>query len=237
MTDSAQPGELASLEPLEPLDTGDVAGQGAAGAAMSDDAVVAALRAGSAPAFNPYCRDKTFYRFLFCGVIMLVGCMMPFSAEIGRAGYQTMSGGFYTLLAIAMIWSWWAAIASNRPFGLKWLMVAALPLIATAMNLASFDAAAAHQAATTAGYVRADLPFSADLKSMFADIGGALAKNAEAATRVEGFWRLFGPGQFFVFLGALIAELGFVGGVIGGAKKNKADTKQKQMAAAERKRR
>ena len=61
--------------------------------------------------------------------------------------------------------------------------------------------------------------------------------DAEAATRVEGFWRLFGPGQFFVFLGALIAELGFVGGVIGGAKKNKADQKQKQMAAAERKRR
>ena len=47
MTDSAQPGELASLEPLEPLDTGDVAGQGAPGTAMGDDAMVAAIRAGS----------------------------------------------------------------------------------------------------------------------------------------------------------------------------------------------
>jgi hypothetical protein len=43
-------------------------------------------------------------------------------------------------------------------------------------------------------------------------------------------------GQFFVFLGALIAELGFIGGIVGGAKKNKADKKAKMMAAAERKR-
>lgn len=237
MTDSAQPGELASLEPLEPLDTGDVAGQGAPTASMGDDAVLATLRAGLAPAFNPNCRDKTFYRFLFSGVIMLVGVLMPFSAELGRAGYQTMSGGFYTLLGIAMVWSWWAAIATNRPFGLKWLLWAAVPLIATSMNMAAFDASVAQQAAVAAGWVRPDMPFSADWKAMFGDIGSALAKNAEAAVRVEGFWRLFGPGQFFVFLGALMAEFGFFGGVIGGAKKNKADQKQKQMAAAERKRR
>ena len=103
--------------------------------------------------------------------------------------------------------------------------------------MAAFDATAVQQTAVAAGYVRADMPFSADWKSMFGDIGSALAKNPEAATRVEGFWRLFGPGQFFVFLGALIAELGFLGGIIGGAKKNKDDQKQRQMAAAERKRR
>ena len=92
------------------------------------------LRAGLAPAYNPNCRDKTFYRFLFSGVIVLVGCLMPFSAESARAGYQTMSGGFYVLLGIAMVWSWWAAIAMNRPFGLKWLLWAFLPLAATGMN-------------------------------------------------------------------------------------------------------
>ena len=39
-----------------------------------------------------------------------------------------------------------------------------------------------------------------------------------------------------VFLGALLAEAGFVMGVVGGAKQNKQQAKAKQMAAAERRR-
>ena len=81
-----------------------------------------------------------------------------------------------------------------------------------------------------------ETPFSADWSVMFSDIGSTLAKNKEAPLRVENFWRLFGPGQFFVFLGALLAELGFVMGVVGGAKQNKNVAKQKQMKAAERRR-
>ena len=80
------------------------------------------------------------------------------------------------------------------------------------------------------------LKYSLSWKELFGDIGSALAKDSEAALRVEGFWRLLGVGNFFVFLGALIAELGFIGGIVGGAKQNKADQKAKQMAAAERKR-
>ena len=45
-----------------------------------------------------------------------------------------------------------------------------------------------------------------------------------------------GPGNVMIFLGALIAEAGFIMGVVGGAKQNKNATKQKQMAAAERRR-
>ncbi|MFN9704594.1 MAG: hypothetical protein ACK595_07195, partial [Planctomycetota bacterium] len=55
-----------------------------------------------------------------------------------------------------------------------------------------------------------------------------------AGERVGGFWRLLGVGNVFVFLGALLAELGFLGGIVGGAKKNKADTKAMMPAAAER---
>lgn len=225
--------DLASLEPLEPLDGGAPGG----GAAGGDDATLQVMRAGLAPAYNPYCRDKAFYRFLFAGVVMLVGCLMPFTAEIGRAGYQTMSGGFYALIAVAMVWSWWASIANNRPVGLKWLMFAAIPLIATIWNMALFDPGAAHGMARTMGWLASDVPFSGSWKEMFGDVGAALAKNAEAAVRVENFWRLFGPGQFFVFVGAAIAELGFVAGIVGGAKQNKQEQKQRQMAAAERKRR
>ncbi len=65
MTDPA-PHDLASLEPLEPLDAGAMAGGPAGG---GDDPMLQLMRSGMpAPAFNPYCRDKTFYRFLFAGV-------------------------------------------------------------------------------------------------------------------------------------------------------------------------
>lgn len=228
MTDTGTPSDLASLEPLEPLDA-------VAQAAAADP--LAAQRAGlPAPAHNLYCGDKTFYRFLWAGVIMLVGCMMPFTGEVARAGYQTMSGAVYTLIAIAMIWSWWASIANNRPTGLKWLMFCVFPLIGAGWALLAFDPVVAHEAARSYGWLAADIPYSATWGELFADIGSSLAKNKDAPMRVEGFWRLLGPGNVFVFFGALIAEAGFVMGVVGGAKQNKQATKEKQMKAAERRR-
>ncbi|MBZ0151431.1 MAG: hypothetical protein K8J09_07850, partial [Planctomycetes bacterium] len=232
MTDPGTAGDLASLEPLEPLDGG-----APMGGQPSEDPLQH-MRAGlPAPAFNLYCRDKSFYKFLFAGVLMFVGCMMPFSAELARAGYQSIAGGFYLVIAIAMIWSWWGSIANNRPSGLKWLMFAALPLIAVLWNLVTFDAAAAHTQALAMGWLPTGITHSDSFGAMFKDVFSALAKSQEAADRASGFWRLFGPGQLFVGLGALLAELGFIGGIVGGAKKNKSDMKAKMMAAAERKRR
>lgn len=227
MTDTGTPADLASLEPLEPLE--------AQPQAQQDP--MAAQRAGlPAPAFNLYCTDKTFYRFMFAGVIMFVGCMMPFSAEIGRAGYQTLAGGFYLLIAIAMIWSWWASIANNRPTGLKWLLFSMFPLIGGAWTMIVFDPVAAHESARSLGYMPTDIPFSETWGDLFSDIKDSLLKKKDAPARVEGFWRLMGPGNVMIFLGALIAEAGFIMGVVGGAKQNKNATKQKQMKAAERRR-
>ncbi len=235
MTDPAQPGELASLEPLEPLDAGAPPARGAAG---SDDVMVQVTRGGLTPAFNPHCRDKSFYRFLFAGVVILVGSMMPFTGDTSRAGYQYISGAVYALIGIALVWSWWASIAHNRPLGVKWVAMACVPLLAILMNIVAFDAIAARAAAIDLGWLR-DLPATQASDSwgaMFKDIGSALAKNPEAAGRVEHFWRLVGPGQLFVFLGALMAEAGLIGGIIGGAKKNKADKKAMMTAIAEKKR-
>lgn len=234
MTDPAQPAELASLEPLEPLETG--ASSAAAGG--GDDVLVQLTRGGLAPAYNPYCRDKAFYRFLFAGVMIVLGCLMPFTADASRAGYQYMSGGFYALIGIALIWSWWGAIAHNRPKGVFWVGMCFVPLLAIVMNLVAFDPMAARATAIDMGWLK-DLPStmpSASLGEMFADIGGALAKKSEPAAKVEYFWRLFGPGQIFVFLGALLAEFAFIGGIVGGAKKNSAEKKAKMMAIAEKKR-
>ncbi len=236
MSDTATPGELEPLAPLEPLD----AGAGMAGPG-SDEATLMVLRSGMpAPAFNPMCRDKTFYKFLFAGVLMVVGCLMPFSANLAVAGYQTISGGLYLIIGIAMVWTWWGAIHNNRSTNasLKWLLFCAIPLIAGIMGMASFDAEAALTAAKAAGY----LPQSATTSTwgtVFGDMftaGRPGAGSIEPAARVSTFWMLLGPGKFFVTLGALYAELGFIGGILGGAKQNKQMKQQKQMAASERKR-
>jgi hypothetical protein len=238
MTDPAQGADLASLEPLEPLDLGATADAGMMPAAASADPLVQAMRSGlPAPGYNPYCRDKSFYRFLFAGVMLIAGSLMPFGADLARPGYTTMSGAFYLLIGIGTTWSWWASINNNRPVGLKWLLFAFVPLIGSIMSMWGFDAAAAHQRAVAAGWLKdGTLSFSADWKALFTDLGSALMKSSEAQERVGGFWRLLGVGNVIVFLGALIAEVGFLAGVVGGARKNKADTRQKQMAAAERRR-
>ena len=223
MTDN----DLASLEPLEPLT--------AAAPAQQDP--MAAQRAGlGAPAFNVYCTDKSMYRFLFAGVMILVGCLMPFSADITYSGFQTVSGGFYTLIGIALIWSWWGSIANNRATGVKWVLAAAIPVIAMIWYTVAFDPAAAHATALAHEWLKAEITYSESLGGMFGDMFKALGKDAEAAARCSGFWRLYGPGNLLVLLGGLIAELGLFSGVAGGMKQNKQATQEKRMKAAERKR-
>jgi hypothetical protein len=240
MTDPGTPAELAPLEPLEPLDAGGAAPPLAA--AGPGDASLQALRSSlPAPAFNPYCRDQTFYRFLFAGVLMLVGCLMPFGVDYQQVGYKTMSGACYLVIAVAMVWTWWGAIHNNRSTSasLKWLLASAIPLVAGIMGLIGYDPEASLAVAKSHGFLPQDAQVST-WKTLFGDLFAAGRPSAEAplaAMKVENFWRLFGVGKVFVLLGALFAELGFFGGVLGGAKKNKQDQRARQMAATERKRR
>ncbi|MBK8098259.1 MAG: hypothetical protein IPK26_14200 [Planctomycetes bacterium] len=233
MSDSAN---VPELQDLEPLDAGaPVADDGGAAMPTAEDASLSALRSGLPPiAFNPRCADKTFYKFLFAGVVMLLGCLMPFGPQTDLVGYKTMSGGLFTIIALGMIWTWWAAIHFNRSTAasLKWLALCFVPLIVQLMNLiGAFDAPA------VAAAIRDGVAISKSWNDLFADIGSALAKDADAGMRVENFFRYFGPGKFFVFVGALLAEMSFFGGIVGGAKKNKQDKVARQMASAERKRR
>ena len=240
MTDSGTPPELATLEPLEPLDAG-----GAAAVPMpapGGDASLQALRSSlPAPAFNPFCRDKTYYRFLFAGVLMLLGCLMPFGPDLQQVGYKTMSGAIYMVIAVAMVWTWWGAIHNNRTTSasLKWLLACAIPLVAGIMGLVGYDPAAALLTAQSHGLLPADAQVST-WGSLFNDLFTAGRPSSEAplaAMKAENFWRLYGTGKILVLLGALVAELGFFRGVLGGAKKNKQASQASRMAATERKRR
>ncbi len=235
MTDN----DLASLEPLEPI-------AGAAPAAPATQDPMAAQRAGlAAPAFSMYCTDASMYRFLFAGVMIVVGCMMPTTANVSVSGFQTISGGFYTLIGIALIWSWWGSIANNRAMGVKWVLAASIPLIGSIWYTVGFNAEAALELATQSCWVQSNyvevgeapkFVASMSLGEMFGDMGSSFRQNAEAAARCGGFWRLYGPGNLLILIGSLIAEFGLIMGIVGGAKQNKKAAQEKRMKASERKR-
>lgn len=241
MSDS---GNVPELQDLEPLDPGTAAPEvAAAPPAAAPDAVAAALRAGlPPPAFNPRCTDKAYYRFLFCGVLIVLGCLMPFGADRGMAGYQTMGGAVFLVIGLGMVWTWWGAIHFNRSSGksLKWILLCFLPFGAQVMNLMAYDPEAALTAAKQAGYLPAVVVEVSTWSTLFADIGTALGKSvdaAPAALRVENFFRCFGTGKIFVLLGAALAEVVFVLGVVGGAKQNKQQQVARMAQASERRRR
>jgi len=257
MTDTGNELPLQELEPLDP----------AAGVAPEaiEAAVASQMQSMSAgpsaglpsPAFNPRCTDKSSYKFLMCGVLMLLGCTMPFSADLNLAGYKTISGAFFTFIAIGMVWTWWSAIHHNRATSssLKWIGLCMFPLLTQTMNLINFDAAAASVQALSMKWVEGlpalnnivHLDASGNqtggygLGTLFSDMITGLGKDVDtapaAAKRCEMFFRSFGTGRFFVFLGALLTEIYFILGIIGGAKKNKEQKAARQAQAGDRKRR
>jgi hypothetical protein len=232
---------IPELQDLEPLDAGAPA-PGAPAQATVEEATLQALRSGlPPPAFNLRCTDKTYYRFLLCGLLIMIGCLMPFSADLQQVGWKTMSGAIFLVIGLGMVWTWWGAIHNNRSTAasLKWLLLCFLPFAAQVMNLMNYDAAAALATAKAAGHLPGDAAV-ASWQTLFNDMFTALGKSAEAppaAMRVENFFRCFGTGKIFVFLGATFAELFFILGIVGGAKQNKQMKMARMAQAAERKRR
>ena len=197
-----------------------------------------ALRSGMpAPAMNPFCRDKTYYRFFWAGILIVVGCLMPFDANHGAAGYQTVFGAIYLLIGLGMVRTWWGAINTNRSTGVSalWLLLCFVPLVGAIMNMVFFDADAAYRLAAERGHIVGEFQYSQGWAAMFEDIVSAMRQDFDAAARAGNFWRLLGTGNLFLLFGGLIAELGFAGGIMGGAKQNKQMKQEKQKVAADKK--
>lgn len=238
-------GNVPELPDLEPLDDGAAPAEAPAAAAQQAsiaEASLQALRAGlPAPAFNPRCTDKAYYRLLMCSVLMLLGCLMPFSADLQQTGYKTVSGALFTFISLGMLWTWWAAIHNNRSTSasLKWLALCFLPLLVQVMNLINYQPVVALDAAKAAGILPASAAIST-WDSLFGDMGAVISKSLEAevaALKVENFFRCFGTGRFLLLIGAALAEVFFVLGIAGGAKQNKQQSMARMAQAAQRKRR
>ncbi|GAB4150100.1 MAG: hypothetical protein Fur0037_18540 [Planctomycetota bacterium] len=228
------PGDVPELQELESIDG--PAEPAAAPAPVSPSPVPMPGVGLPAPAYNPRA-DKFYYRFLFCGVLIVVGCLMPFGPQLDLLGFKTMSGGLFLVIGLGMIWTWWGAISMNRASGsnLKWIALCFVPFLVELMNLISaFDSAAVKDA------IQGGAVIAKDWREVFSSIATSLGKSSDAAAaglKVDNFFRSFGPGKIFVFLGAALAELFFLWSIFGATRKIKQDKIAKQAAAAERRRR
>ncbi len=202
-------GDQSALEPLEEQATPQAQGQ-----APSVTPVVQTSGAG-APAFGPRAH-KEYYRFFFAGLIMFVGCLMPFGPEWGMAGYKTISGAMFTLVSLGIMWAAWVAIAHNKfgGFTLRWIALAFLPFGVELYNLIMFASEPAIRDAIDAGVA---------IPKNWGELWDCISspRSIDARAKLDQFVRYFGTGKLVVFFGALYAEFQLVRAIFGGVKAGK----------------
>ena len=233
---------MGELEELEPLDGGSgaqaptPAGAAAAAppAATGPEPAAAVQRSGlAAPAYNPRA-DKFYFRFFFAGLLMVLGCMMPFGPEWDMTGNKTLPGVLTLVIGLGICWSSWGAIHTNRfdPKHMKWILFAVVPLILFLMGFLNFTNEPAIKSALAAG-----IKLPSTIGELFSAVTGSLPlvsgdeERLEAGARLDNFVRYYGSGKIVVLLGALLAELFFFKSIFGAAKVMK---EQKAAAIAAR---
>ncbi|MEO0479480.1 MAG: hypothetical protein AAF196_08375 [Planctomycetota bacterium] len=250
--------ELQELEPLDDQPTTPPAMPTTEAAAMAQGpggtaavAVSAGVPILGAPAYNP-AADKEYFRFLFAGLLMFIGLMMPFGAgEYESVGYETLGGAISLFIAIGLMWSWWGSIAVNRFKGsaLLWVVASLIPLLAQVNELinrpgtilvnrvlteSAFEEAGGESLETVeleneTLVIVAGERGNYGLGDFFGDYTNFSGYGAQH--QASQFLTQFGPGRFIVLLGALWAEIAMAMAIFGGAKTAK---KQNQAAKSAR---
>ena len=156
-----------------------------------------ALAGLPAPAFNPDA-PRACYRFLLAGVLVLVGCLMPFGPQPVPGYYSTM-GGIMLIVALGVVWSMWGAIQSGH-LRLLWILLMFIPLVWSVMHVVF----AFHEPAVVAGMADARLAIRSwgDFVSTLVDRG-----DPSGHQKCSEFLRILGPGKLLILLGSALAEV------------------------------
>ncbi len=234
--------ELQELEPLEELPGQDAQednmpppgmppGPGGMPAMMAAAPPTFGL---PAPAYNPNI-DKEYPRFLWAGVIILIGAIMPWGPGPDlAAGYYTLGGFFTLLVGLGIVRSWWGAISVGRFKGtnLGWVALSTLPLIFQVLAMIS-----AFETPEMISWVESQRAHWNTLQvegpTDWGKFFGLLFDMAPASQSVarEFLWQ-YGIGRMIVLIGCLLAELFLLMGLFGGAKTAKAQKAELQAKSA-----
>ena len=232
--DMSNSGDLPEMESMESTpDAGAVSEPVATaptpGAATPPPAPMqVALSGMPAPAFGLRAQ-KEYYRFFFAGLIMFLGCLMPFGPEAELVGYKTLGGALFTLISLGIMWSSWIAITHGRfnMSNLRWLLCAFIPLTVMIYHLVMiFDEPAVQ------GYIAANAGDPSVIQS-WTELWDRVIhfRTTSFSNNVDNFVRAYGTGKIVLMFGSLYAILLFFKGVGSGVKAGKA---QKKASAAAR---
>lgn len=232
--------EEAVLEPAPAAPTAPVAGP-----------MPVSLSGLPAPAFGMRAQ-KQYYRFFFAGVVMFLGCLMPFGPEWAMAGYQTLGGALFTLIAVGIMWTSWVAISHGKfdLTSMRWLILAFLPLTVMVWHIIFIfeePAVLAYQALAQAAY-EADVVAhpTMEIENLTIKTWGKFFdmlihfKTPDYSNAVDHFVRAYGTGKIVLLFGSFYACMQFVLGVGSGiraGKQQKVAREAARTAEKQRKRR
>ncbi|PIE24087.1 MAG: hypothetical protein CSA62_04585 [Planctomycetota bacterium] len=205
------------------------------------------------PLFNPNA-SKEYYRFFFGGLMIVLGCLMPFDGDWAHRGYGTVAGGFFLLIGLGVCWSMWAAINTGI-VRMKWILLTIIPFFYSVFFVISPFPKGEFNGQTEmkimAPYYEAkDGTFSEDqYKQLLEDcavlrekdprcnswkeFSDDLGKFRQDRSAVGRALQESGPGKWFVFLGSLLVEFTFLMSIFGGFKKIK-EQKAARVASSRR---
>lgn len=216
-------GDMPELEPLEEV--------AAAPSVDAQGATPVSLPGMPAPVFGMRA-PKEYYRFFFAGLLIVLGCLMPWGPQMDLVGWKTVSGGVCMIIGLMICWTSWVAIAHSR-FGLNnmtWLILAVIPLIGQILNLVNAFELPAVKAYITSALQGPNAEYVIDSwGDLFKNLRGYIKKDVRG-DEIANFFRNYGSGKFFVLVGSVLAEVLFLMSLVTGAKRGAQQKAQKEAA-------
>ena len=192
---------------------------------------------------------KEYFRWFFCGLLIVLGGFMPVGPDGSVMTLQTLAGGLFFIMGLGVMWNMWGAIYSGR-FKMFWIVMLFIPVIwgfwrfflpMMGTGLAEYDIlvkkGAQLSAAQLADYNHLKLLASHGAPLTFKELFGALGQAPPDWSKVRAWFWVNGYGPTFVFLGSLLAWIFFVIGIFGGIKHGRQKAAQRAASGGRSRRR
>ncbi len=192
---------------------------------------------------------KEYFRFFFCGLLIVMGGFMPVGPDAQLMTLQTMLGGLFFVMGLGVLWTSWRAVYTGR-FQMFWIVMLFIPLLWGLWRFLmpmigpglEYYQKAVEQGAKLTGAQMADFHH---LKIMaahggpmtFKELFGALGGMPPDWGKIRTWFWVNGYGPAFITLGSFLAWFMLLLGFIGGMRHNKQKAAQRAASGGRSRRR